>query len=241
MGIKTFDNVTLTVSGNINYGTLSGATTSPIVANQYGGSTTKTAENNYTADLTYVDNEAPIPAKGEAQILTDEALPVLKTAYPDTFCRLANGKITLKWAAAKGYADTLPTETRVSCYASQLYAKTEDGKRSVRFVGVLNGIEDLNVMDAVGMQIRVADGAEGVGNLWIDSTTTVYTSVLAEGEEKLATEFGGDYLFTATLSGIPESAGTVTFEIRVFSVLNGCVNYRADAVTVTLTLSAAGN
>ena len=55
------------------------------------------------------------------------------------------------------------------------------------------------------------------------STQTVYKSVMADGEKKDAGSIlsGYSYLFTATVDGLPQKRGSVTFAVRSLHDQNG--------------------
>lgn len=111
----------------------------------------------------------------------------------------------------------------------------DDGTLSVRLIGLLrcgeNGLADF---ESVGLEITVirSDGAnvKSVNNLTdgnAPSTQTVYKSVMANGEKKDANSIleGYGYLFTATVDGLPQNRGSVTFAVRSFHDQNGIRTY----------------
>ncbi len=110
-----------------------------------------------------------------------------------------------------------------------------DGTRSVRLIGLLRCAEtELANFESVGLEITVIrlDGADvkTVNNLTdgkAPSTQTVYKSVMADGEKKDAASIlsGYSYLFTATVDGLPQNRGSVTFAVRSFHDQNGARTY----------------
>lgn len=111
----------------------------------------------------------------------------------------------------------------------------EDGTLSVRLIGLLRcGEAGLADFESVGLEITVIrpDGADvkAINNLTdgkAPSTQTVYKSVMANGEKKDAGSIldGYSYLFTATVDGLPQNRGSVTFAVRAFHDQNGTRTY----------------
>lgn len=127
----------------------------------------------------------------------------------------------------------------------------EDGTLSVRLIGVLRcSEEEFAAIESVGLEIVVIrkDGTtvKCVTNLddsskKASSTQTVYTSILADGEKKDAesVKTGYRYLFTATVSKLPQDAGNVTFAVKSFRDINGTRIYDDMSVFVYGTDRAA--
>lgn len=131
-----------------------------------------------------------------------------------------------------GRKDDGTAVTNAAAYQDRLET---DGTRSVRLIGLLRCAEtELADFESVGLEITVIrlDGADvkTVNNLTdgkAPSTQTVYKSVMADGEKKDAGSIlsGYSYLFTATVDGLPQNRGSVTFAVRSFHDQNGTRTY----------------
>ena len=131
-----------------------------------------------------------------------------------------------------GRKDDGTAVTNAAAYQDRLET---DGTRSVRLIGLLRCTEtELADFESVGLEITVIrlDGADvkTINNLTdgkAPSTQTVYKSVIADGEKKDAGSIlsGYSYLFTATVDGLPQNRGNVTFAVRSFHDQNGTRTY----------------
>ena len=122
--------------------------------------------------------------------------------------------------------------TNAAAYQDRLET---DVTRSVRLIGLLRCEEaELANFESVGLEITVIrlDGTnvKTIDNLTdgkAPSTQTVYKSVMAGNERKNAGSIlsGYSYLFTATVDGLPQNRGSVTFAVRSFHDQNGTRTY----------------
>lgn len=115
--------------------------------------------------------------------------------------------------------ETLDSSYTISCEKSSEtyvrgYQKGNDGQ-SVRFVA---GIDTLSC-NGVGFEISANDKAWGLNPT--DITGTVYTSILADGEQVTADSLASEYLFCAEIGGIPVGTGSVEFTVKAFKLVNG--------------------
>lgn len=111
----------------------------------------------------------------------------------------------------------------------------EDGTLSVRLIGLLRCAEtELANFESVGLEIIVirlnGTDVKTINNLTdgeAPSTQTVYKSVMAGNEKKDAGSIlpGYSYLFTATVDGLPQNRGSVTFAVRSFRDQDGIRTY----------------
>lgn len=106
-----------------------------------------------------------------------------------------------------------------------------DGKVTARFVG---GVYNL-VGDNVGFDI-VVHYKDGNGNLvdqkYRKEGSTVYLSILADGETIQANDKGVNYLFALVLEDIP-AEGQIDFEIKAFKTVKGMRVY-GEKVTASM-------
>ena len=97
-----------------------------------------------------------------------------------------------------------------------------DGFSNIRLIGVVNDMNgDVSLDDeytAVGFEVEMIspktwnNKVEGAA----PQITTVYTSVLDGDTPISASELGGDYIFVATVTGIKQNVGDVTFVVKTF-------------------------
>ena len=104
--------------------------------------------------------------------------------------------------------------------------KSNDGT-AVRFIG---GIDTLNC-NGVGFEITANDKTWGLNPT--DITGTVYTSILADGEQVTADSLASEYLFCAEIGGIPVGTESVEFTVKAFKLVNGKRVYSSEE-TVTV-------
>ena len=132
----------------------------------------------------------------------------------------ADGKIALKWAVDAGL--TAPAATITAIIGTQM-SDIAESKRNIRFVA---GIEDDLSKDAVGIEIQVFYGSEC--RIFEDSTTKVYTSIIADGSPVTAVSQGFAYLYTATLNNVPtDGSGSdkVIVLVRTFQLVGAEKTY----------------
>lgn len=109
-----------------------------------------------------------------------------------------------------------------------------DGTFSLRFLAGFSG--DLKAFDKVGLAITVDNGSKSVTLPGCEGNT-VYSSVVAAGETVTAESLGVDYLYGATLEGIPESV-TFTVTLQAYRVrTDGETDFCYAPKTVTVAVS----
>ena len=98
-----------------------------------------------------------------------------------------------------------------------------DGFSNIRLIGVVNDTNDNDSLDdeytAVGFEVEMISP-----KTWNNKTdngaapkiTTVYSSVLEGKTPKSASDLGGDYIFVATITGVKQNVGDVTFVVKTF-------------------------
>ncbi len=107
----------------------------------------------------------------------------------------------------------------------------KNGNNDLRFLAL---IDDLNA-DEIGFEITAEYGAQSV---FVERTTkTVFTSIIAANEEKVAAELGGTYIAAAVITGVPQDVGDITFTIKAYRLIGGVKEYGA---TVTYIYVPAG-
>ena len=217
--------------GNINYGTAIGSWTSNMVANPWTGSIA-------TRDLNYCGTTFG-SGYGSTEI-TDAAAVVSKLnaagfdgSRPRIYSLLPNGQITLTFAKEAGYGAETVGSAKTTFVGVQLSGTADDPTRNVRFVGGLN--KDFTDLDEVGIMI-IASYGDGQSKTFEGQTSTVYESILADGQEILAADNGVDYFYTAVVNNIPTNIGSVTFKVFTYQLDNGEVVYsQSDVLPVDLT------
>ena len=215
---------TYKIYGFVNYGNLSAVrgVTNVIAYLNLKGNNTRDTQQNYGHSDTYNvgnagSNSTLITTTGEGLCTT---LNNYFSAKPYT--TLPNGKVTLTWAKEFGYADKLPGQTDAVLIGVQLGGSAEDENRNIRFVG---GISNVSSMDQVGMLI-IATYANGESRkVFEGQTETVYESIISDGNQIYATDYGKRYFYTVVVNDIPTELGEVNFTVRAFETKNGEVAY----------------
>ncbi|MBQ8849064.1 MAG: hypothetical protein IJ011_01870 [Clostridia bacterium] len=96
----------------------------------------------------------------------------------------------------------------------------------LRLVGLVNVLGTDSSLDkeytGIGFDVEMITESGKKWNNKLDGElpviTTVYTSVLEEGKDESTSSetLGGDYIFVATVNGIKENVGTLTFVVKTF-------------------------
>ena len=96
---------------------------------------------------------------------------------------------------------------------------------AVRFLSTISA--DALGYQSVGFDIKAT--YEGGEQSFSKDVTTVYTSVMANGEPVTATQLGGDYIFAVTVDRISIAKyGEITFEVRPYVVTDKGVKLYSD-------------
>ena len=108
---------------------------------------------------------------------------------------------------------------------------TVDGKLNVRFVGTINTTD----YSGIGFDIEAA----AYSKAWNIDTTIVYAKIVGSidtgvTEEYTAESFGAQYIYAATICGIP-TTGTVEFTVTTYGTLLDGTKVTGDTYTVTYT------
>ncbi len=117
----------------------------------------------------------------------------------------------------------------------------ENGYCNLRFVAILNdGTQgkSLEYFSTVGFEIfmTVTDN----GKQWTNkidgkapTIKSVHTSIIAENKPYTADDLGGDYIFVASMSGIKQNVGVLSFEVRTFFDNSAGVRVYSETKTYT--------
>ena len=107
--------------------------------------------------------------------------------------------------------------------------KSLDGKK-IRFIGVLNITEDeLDEYSSFGFDISMTYNGKTYKNSF--TTTTVYTSLIANGTPVYASEYGGTYFYAVEVSDLDFANDDIEF------IVNGTGTYKSGDEDVTLSYS----
>ena len=107
--------------------------------------------------------------------------------------------------------------------------KSLDGKK-IRFIGVLNITEDeLDEYSSFGFDISMTYNGKTYKNSF--TTTTVYTSLIANGTPVYASEYGGTYFYAVEVSDLDFANDDIEF------IVNGTGTYKSGDEDVTLSCS----
>ena len=98
-----------------------------------------------------------------------------------------------------------------------------DGFSNIRLIGVVNVMNENSSLDdeytAVGFEVEMISPKTWNNKTDTDAApkiTTVYSSVLEGETPKSASDLGGDYIFVATITGVKQNVGDVTFVVKTF-------------------------
>ena len=107
----------------------------------------------------------------------------------------------------------------------------DESKRDVRFLAVMG---DYTAYEEIGFDLTwVEQTADATVN-----STTVYTSIEANGNTIYAENYGGKYFFAYTLTGLTE--GTYTFKVSAFTKKVDAEAVPGTEYTVTVTVDSEG-
>ena len=222
--------------GFVNYGEISAnrSVTNVIGYLDLKGDNSRDNQSNYGYSDAFVkggygSNSTLITTTGDALCTT---LNNYFSTKPYTV--LPNGKVSLSWAKEAGYGTQAPTAIDATLVGTQLSGHADDASRSVRFIG---GLNDYTNLDNVGVLIIATFNNGAQKKVFEGKTNVVYTSILADGEDAYAEEYGKTYFYTAVVNGIPTSLETVTFEVRTFQLVDDAVVY-SNSITVDVDLKA---
>ncbi len=105
-------------------------------------------------------------------------------------------------------------------------AQGDTGYKNIRLIATLDdGLDGLTLEQISSVGFDIVMTAEGLdGKQWTNRTIdgeapyieTVYSSVVADNKEIYANTYGGECIFLATVNGIKENVGNVSFTVKVF-------------------------
>lgn len=109
----------------------------------------------------------------------------------------------------------------------EIYVQESNDRSKVRFIGVLNVTEEeLENYVSVGFDISITyDGNTYTNNI---NETTVYTSIMADGVEVSASEYGGTYFYVAEISDLNNA-----IDSKAEFVVTGTAIYRHEDTNTT--------
>ena len=97
--------------------------------------------------------------------------------------------------------------------------KSLDGTK-IRFIGVVNiSEEELDDFSKLGFEITMTYNGKKYTNTY--TTTTVYTSLIANGTTVYASEYGGTYFYAIEITGLDAATSDVVFDVDGFTVNSG--------------------
>ena len=236
------DGSSYTMSGFVTYGALEGAQYKNDIIGSitYLGSQSKVTRNNNT-NFAHADVKITNASAGSGATMMEngdaaacKSLNDMFKNHNGSFVQLPNGKITLAWAKEAGYGAETVGSANATIVGAQLSGTAADAARNVRFVGGLD--EEFANLDEVGIMI-IASYGDGQTKSFEGQTSTVYESIIADGEVILASENGVDYFYTAVVNNVPTNVGTITFKVFAYQLSDGAVVY-SNATTLTVDMTA---
>ena len=97
--------------------------------------------------------------------------------------------------------------------------KSLDGTK-IRFIGVVNlSEEEFENFSELGFDITMTYNGKKYMNTY--TTTTVYTSLMANGTTVYASEYGGTYFYAIEITGLDAATSDVVFDVDGFTVNSG--------------------
>ena len=104
--------------------------------------------------------------------------------------------------------------------SSNLYLQKSDDGTKIRFVGVVNlSEEELENFSMLGFDITMTYNGEKYTKHY--TTSTVYTSLVADGETVLAKDYGGTYFYAIEITGLDAATSEVVFDIDGITIHSG--------------------
>ena len=104
---------------------------------------------------------------------------------------------------------------------SNLYLQESLDESKIRFIGVVNiSEEEFENFSKLGFDITMTYNGRTFTNTY--TTTTVYTSLIANGTPVLASEYGGTYFYAVEITGLDAAtAGDVVFNVDGITIHAG--------------------
>ena len=190
-----------------------------------GGAAFKIASSVYTANKAIGSGNATDPSDYSSTTLNE-----LKKTVPTDFktwiidANRNNGYLLPINVAymLKHVSEDTADDGYSTAFAGYQSTAFKDGFCDIRLIGVVNDIDKDGFLDdeytAGGFEVEMLEYE------WSNKTddgkapqiTTVYTSVLDGDTPISASELGGDYVFVATVTGVKQNVGNVTFVVKTF-------------------------
>ena len=103
---------------------------------------------------------------------------------------------------------------------SPIYVQKSLDGSAVRFIGVVNLTEEeLANFSALGFNLSMTYNGKTYTKTY--TTTTVYTSLIANGNTVDVSELGGTYFYAVEINGLDAAEGTVVFNVDGITVQAG--------------------
>ena len=103
---------------------------------------------------------------------------------------------------------------------SNLYLQKSNDGTKVRFIGVVNiSEEEFDNFSALGFDIAMTYNGKTYTNTY--TTTTVYTSLMANGTPVSASEYGGTYFYAVEITGLDTATSEVVFNVDGITIHSG--------------------
>ena len=116
------------------------------------------------------------------------------------------------------------------------FQKSLDGS-TVRFIGVVDfSEEELENFSMLGFEITMIYGGKKYTNTY--TTSTVYTSLMADGAPVAATVYNGTYFYAVEITGLNAATSDVTFEVTGITVHAGATTKNVTG-TNSITVASA--
>ena len=180
----------------------------------------------------YYYEEAGVATTKSAKALTDVADDIFKNLNAsgnttDTYADAGWVSVNVADNAAYANGAGLSTILLPGSVAAMLAANTQnlylqksvDGS-AVRFIGVVNLTEaEMENFSALGFNLSMTYGGKTYTKTY--TTTTVFTSLVANGETVDVSELGGTYFYAVEINGLDAAEGTVVFNVDGITVQAG--------------------
>lgn len=124
---------------------------------------------------------------------------------------------------------TYKDATALVTYRDTFVYQNEDGTYNIRFIATIDTLS----ADEVGFVFSKTQQTPTKINSTVKATTKVYKSITVEGVSVTAESFGGTYIITCSITGIPAGNTDVPVYVRAFSTVDGTTAY-TPVMTVTV-------
>lgn len=161
----------------------------------------------------------------------------VKSAASEVIPAYKNEALALPYTANTLYSTTTPDVAALATAKEKLIKATKDiyvqystDKSRLRFIGVLDITEtELESYSSFGFDVSMLYGGNKYQNSY--TTTTVYSSIIADGETVYANQYGGTYFYVVEVRDLGAA------DTRIEFIVNGTGTYKSGTNEYKLSYS----